>query len=88
MSTLIAGGLALLVFGLLFNRFVAWLQARNIGDFTAWQVVVGVLAILCVQTVATSGQSWRAEHWTLLTLSNFIAAGTPMAWGSWQRRRQ
>lgn len=88
MTGIIAGGIALLIFGLLFNQFVAWLQAQGIGDFTAWQVIIGVLVVLFMQAWAGYGQTFTSDGWALLSLTYFTCAGGPMAWGSWHRRRQ
>lgn len=88
MSGLVLGGALLLGFGLLFNRLVGWLQRRGIGDFTAWQVIAGVLVILAVQAVAAQGRMMAVGDWTLLSLGYFACAGGPMAWGSWRRRNQ
>lgn len=88
MTNLLLGGVALLAFGLAFNRVVAWLQAQGIGDFTAWQVIVGVLVILAVQVVAAQGMTFTGDDWALLSLAYFACAGGPMALGSWQRRRR
>ena len=74
--------IALLVFGLAFDRLVGLIQSFGIGDFTAWQVIVGFLVI-----DGAFGIGWGWQNVPPLLLCE-AAAGLAMTFGSWQRRRK
>jgi len=69
--------LGLLLFGVLFNWFVAWLGERKRGQ-VAMLVVIGVAVTLAGAAVV----DWRAAVWVGVC---FVASGTPMVLGEWWR---
>lgn len=71
--------IGLLIFGIFFNRIVEHFQKRTHGRYTAEMVVIGVLV-----TVTASGFfiGWQD---VVILLILFIASGSPMIFGSWQR---
>lgn len=84
MSGRVLIGLAVLaVFGMLYNRLIHWVIVDlRWTDFTAWQVVGGVLATV-------GGWWWMTgdDAGTVLMLCCFAASGLPMTVGSWLRRK-
>jgi len=67
----------LLLFGVLFNWFVAWLGERKRGQ-VAMLVVIGVAVTLAGAAVV----DWRAALWVGVC---FVASGAPMVLGEWWR---
>src|SRR5690349_8166815 len=69
----------LVVFSFFFNRAVEHFQKRTHGRYTAEMVVIGVLV-----TVLASGFFIGVEN-MVIVLVLFIASGSFMIIGSWQR---
>lgn len=83
------GGLGgLVVFAVVLDRVVTADQRRQVGDFTARYVILGVGTTICVAMVDSLGQMYDSVRWGLLLFLHFAASGTPMIVGSWRRRRQ
>ncbi len=74
--------IGLLIFGVLYNWAVGWLEARGYDEgYTSFLVVVGVLVTL-------SGVALLDWHAALLTMVAFVCSGVPMIVGSWWRHVQ
>jgi hypothetical protein len=69
---------ALLIFGVIYNAVVAWLQRKGLGSFTALQVVLGTLVTLAGLA------AWMPEAF-LPALACFAASGLFMFLGSLYR---
>lgn len=76
---------ALAMFGYWFNRFVGWAQRKGYDEgATAFEVVIGVLVTVGGASVLIWGRPFDAESLLLLIVC-FIASGTPMIFGAWER---
>jgi xanthine/uracil permease len=83
MSEIVAGGMILFSFGLIYNQAIGSLDRRGyLEGFTWLAVVLGVGTTLAVVV----GMAWRREYqgwqWGLLMLGGFAASGLPMAMGA------
>lgn len=78
-SGLVAAALGLLLFGVLYNWLVSWMQANGYDEgYTAILVVVGSGATLAAVALV----DWRAA---LLAGGAFGCSGLPMVVGGWWR---
>ena len=81
-SSVIRVLIGLLIFGVLYNWAVEWLECRGYDEgYTSFLVVVGVLVTL----VGVALLDWQAA---LLTVVAFVCSGVPMILGSWWRHVQ
>jgi cyanate permease len=75
-STILAVFGMLVLFGILYNLLVGWLERKGYHEgYVAFLVAFGVLITLC----GVSLISWQAS---MLVLIGFIASGLPMILGS------
>ena len=75
-GSLVAIGLALLLFGIGYNALVAWAERHGYTEgYMSLVVAAGVAVVL----LAVAMVNWRSA---LITLIYFAAAGTPMIVGS------
>ncbi len=75
-GTIAAVFLGLVLFGIGYNAFVAWLERRGYTEgYLSLIVSLGVFVTLC-------GVAVLSIHAALLTLMAFVATGTPMIIGS------
>lgn len=72
------------LFGIGFNRMVAWAHEHKLWDVSI-SVVIGVLATLLVPTAAWPTLELRTWQIALLLLGCFAASGAPMMIGSTRR---
>lgn len=81
-GAIVAIYLALLLFGLAFNIFTAWVERKGyIHGFTSLLVVVGVAITLAATAIISL-------TFALITAGAFMASGTPMIVGSIWRHVQ
>lgn len=83
----IIGCAALVLFGIVLNWWVAEEQKYNVGDFSARYVIGGVSITIIVMMIDGSGLKYDSITWGILSFIHFACSGTPMAIGSWQRRK-
>ena len=76
---LVAAALGLLLFGILYNWLVSWMEDRGYDEgYTAILVVIGSGTTLAVVALV----DWRAA---LLACGAFACSGLPMVIGGWWR---
>ena len=81
-SGLVAAGFGLLLFGILYNRLVSWMQDNGYDEgYTAVLVVIGSGVTLAVVALV----DWRAA---VLAAGAFACSGLPMVIGGWWRHVQ